>query len=101
MAQLPEKRLVASNPFTNVGVDYCGPFKVKIGRRHEKGWCCLFTCLIIRAVHIEIVPKLDSDSCLYAITRYIARPGKPRTIISDNGINFEGADKEMRAYIAK
>ena len=101
MAELPEERLVASNPFTNVGVDYFGPFIVKIGRRQEKRWCCLFTCLTIRAVHIEVVPKLDSDSCLNAIARFIARRGKPRTIISDNGTNFVGANKEMRAYIAE
>ena len=101
MAELPEERLVASNPFTNVGVDYFGPFIVKIGRRQEKRWCCLFTCLTIRAVHIEVVPKLDSDSCLNTIARFIARRGKPRTIISDNGTNFVGANKEMRAYIAE
>ena len=74
---------------------------MKIGRRQEKRWCCLFTCLTIRAVHIEVVPKLDSDSCLNAIARFIARRGKPRTIISDNGTNFVGANKEMRAYIAE
>ena len=58
MADLPE-RLDASTDFTNVGVDYFGPFTVKIGRRNKKRWCCLFTCLTVRAVHIEVVPKLD------------------------------------------
>ena len=36
MAGLPEERLDASTAFTNVGVDYFGPFIVKIGRRNEK-----------------------------------------------------------------
>ena len=39
MADLPEERLDASTAFTNVGVDYFGPFVVKIGRRNEKRWC--------------------------------------------------------------
>ena len=100
MADLPEERLVASTVFANVGVDYFRPFTVKIGRRNEKRWCCLFTCLTVRAVHIEIVPKLDTDCCLNAIIRFVARRGKPVEMISDNGTNFVGAEKELAEYIA-
>ena len=35
MADLPEERLDASTAFTNVAVDYFGPFIVQIGRRNE------------------------------------------------------------------
>ena len=100
MADLPEERLDASTAFTNVGVDYFGPFIVKIGRGNEKRWCCLFTCLTVRAVHIEVVPKIDTDSCLNAIMRFIARRGKPSTRISDNGTNFVGAEREFAEYVA-
>ena len=100
MAGLPEERLDASTAFTNVGIDYFGPFIVKIGRRNEKGWCCLFTCITMRAVHLEVVPKLDTDSCLNAIMRFIARGDKPSTIISDNGTNFVGAGREFAEYVA-
>ena len=91
MADLPEEQLVVSTVFANVGVDYFGPFTVKIGRGNEKRWCCLFTCLTVRAVHIEIVPKLDTDCCLNKIMRFIAQRGKPVKMISDNGTNFVGA----------
>ena len=64
MADLPKERLDVSTAFTTVGVDYFGPFIVKIGQRNEKRWCCLFTCLTMRVVHIEVVHKLDTDSCL-------------------------------------
>ena len=100
MADLPEERLDASTAFTNVGVDYFGPFTVTIGRRNKKRWCCLFTCLTVRAVHIEVVPKLDTNSCLNAILRFIARRSKPSTIISDNGKNFVGAEREFAEYVA-
>ena len=33
MADLPEERLDASTVFTNIEVDYFGPFIVKIGRK--------------------------------------------------------------------
>ena len=54
----------------------------------------------MRAVHIEVVPKLDTDSCLNALMRFIARKGKPITIISDNGTNFVGAEREFAEYVA-
>ena len=100
MSDLPEQRLCGNFPFANVGVDYFGPLIVKIGRRTEKRWCCLFTCLVVRAVHLEVVPKLDTDSCLNAIARFIARRGQPLTIISDNGTNFVGAEREFREYVS-
>ena len=54
----------------------------------------------MRAVHIEVVPMLDTDSCLNAIMRFIARRGKPNTIISDNGTNFVGAEIEFAEFVA-
>ena len=100
MADLPRERLQERVfPFSNTGVDYFGPFEVKFMRKTMKRWCCLFTCLTTRAVHIEVVPSLEAETCLTAITRFIARRGKPATILSNNGTNFVGAAKEMRDCI--
>ena len=100
MADLPAERLdYQSYPFTHVGMDYFGPFEVKMLRRSMKRWCCLFTCLTTRAVHIEVVRSPDTDSCMEAINRFIPRRGKPTTIISDNGTNFVGSARELKEYI--
>ena len=46
-------------------------------------------------MHIEVVPSLDTSSCVMAVERFIARRGTPTTIMSDNDMNFVGAQKEL------
>ena len=64
-----------------------------------KRWCCLFTCLATRAVHIEVAQSLDTESCLAAVTRFITRRGYPSTIILDNDTSFVGVAKELKAFM--
>ena len=92
---------MGQKPFATTGVDYFGPLEVKLLRRTMKSWCCMFTCLVTRAVHIEVVNSLDTEACLAAITRFIARRGRPATMISDNGTNFVGAAKELKQFMGE
>ena len=66
-----------------------------------KRYGCLFTCLTIRAVHIEIAHSLDTHSFINALQRFISRRGKPEIIRSDNGTNYTGAEKELRESLAE
>ena len=100
MAPLPIERLAVNDrPFSSVGVDYFGPFHVKRGRVLEKRYGCLFTCLKIRAVHLEISHSLSTESFLMAFSRFCSRRGIPKKVFSDNGSNFVGAEAEIRTYI--
>ncbi|XP_055604887.1 uncharacterized protein LOC129753110 [Uranotaenia lowii] len=100
MAPLPEARLASfTRPFSYVGLDLFGPILVKVGRSAAKRWCALFTCMTIRAVHIEIVYSLSTESCVMAIRRFIARRGAPLEIHSDNGTNFRGADNILQQQL--
>ena len=60
---------------------------------------CLFTCLVIRAVHIEVVNSLDTDSFLNALRRFINLRGCPTTVYSDNGTNFQAGERELRELL--
>lgn len=96
MAPLPASRLATyARPFSHVGVDCFGPVAICIGRRTAKRWGMLFTCLTIRAVHLEVAHSLSKDSCIICLRNFIARRGQPLTITSDNGTNFHGANNEL------
>ncbi|XP_061729222.1 uncharacterized protein LOC133534153 isoform X1 [Cydia pomonella] len=98
MGDLPLSRIEPfCRPFTNTGVDLFGHITVTIGRRHEKRWVALYTCLTTRAVHLELVHSLSTDSAIMSLRRMAARRGWPRTMWSDNGTNFRGATAELRA----
>lgn len=100
MGQLPRVRLeYGFPPFTRTGVDYFGPIEVAVGRRREKRYGVLFTCMASRAVHIDVAASMSTDSFLMAWRRFVSRRGVPKEMLSDNGTNFRGADAEMAKSI--
>ena len=97
MANLPKERVLPGDPpFTRVGVDYFGPLYVRQGRSNVKRYGCLFTCLVIRAVQIEITNSLNTDGFINALRRFTNLRGNPETIQSDNGTNFKAGEREIR-----
>ncbi|XP_042243375.1 uncharacterized protein LOC121880285 [Homarus americanus] len=99
-ADLPIDRVTPGNsPFAYTGTDCFGPFIIKVGRKQVKRWGCLFTCLTIRAVHLEVLASLDADAFLNAITRFSRRRGTPERIRSDNGTNMVWAAKELKLAV--
>jgi hypothetical protein len=100
MADLPHDRVNPSAPpFTCVGVDYFGPFIVREKRSMVKRYGVIFTCLAVRAIHLEIARTLDTDSFIMALRRFISRRGQVKEIRSDNGTNLVGGEKEIRQSI--
>ena len=93
---LPHDKIIPSKPpFTYVGVDFFGPFKVKQGHSRVKRYGCLFACLAVCAVHVEIAHSLDRphDQFFISIREW------PEEIRSDQGTNVTSANKEMKGII--
>ncbi|XP_055622958.1 uncharacterized protein LOC129766451 [Toxorhynchites rutilus septentrionalis] len=100
MASLPDARVSTFvRPFTFVGLDYFGPVFVRVGRNQAKRWVALFTCLTIRAVHLEVVHTLSTESCIMAVKRFVARRGSPAVFYTDNATCFHCADKELQSQV--
>ena len=97
MADLPQERITPAAPFTYTGMDVFGPFYIKEGRKTLKRYGLIFTCLSSRAVHLETLNSMETDSFINALRRFLNRRGKVRVLKSDQGTNFVGAKNEFDA----
>ncbi|XP_065181258.1 uncharacterized protein LOC135811921 [Sycon ciliatum] len=94
-APLPPECLNPSLAFTFCGVDYFGPMYTKEQSVSKKVWCVLYTCLVTRAVHLELVPTMSTVDFIDSFRRFVARRGLPERIWSDNAPQFKHADKSL------
>ncbi|XP_058465271.1 uncharacterized protein LOC131438898 [Malaya genurostris] len=100
MGNLPEVRVNPSPPFSKVGIDYAGPFMLKLGGRSTKlykGYVVVFVCMVVKAIHLELVSNLSTDQFIAALQRFSSRRGLPSDIHSDNATTFVGAHHELAA----
>ena len=82
---LPDFRTTPARPFEKTGIDHFGPLLVG---EETKVWILLFTCAVVRAVHMEVVTSLSEEETALAIRRFQAVRGPLKEIYSDNGRAF-------------
>ena len=61
----------------------------------KKAWICLFSCMVTRAVHLELITDMTTEEFLLAFKRFIAQRGAPLEMISDNAAHFKLASKTL------
>ena len=94
MANLRDDRVRPAIPFLYCAVDYFGPWYVKEGHCQLKRYGVLFTCLVSRAVHLEVAYSLTADSFNFA-------GGPVRQLRSDQRTNFVGVQNELQQALAE
>ena len=100
MADLPSQRVNSSKvAFSSVGIDFFGPFYVSVGRRTEKRYGVVFSCMTTRAIHLEIAHSLNTDSFVNSLRRFICRRGNIEQVFCDNGSNLVRGQKELKLSI--
>uniref|UniRef100_A0A182KHE2 Integrase catalytic domain-containing protein n=1 Tax=Anopheles christyi TaxID=43041 RepID=A0A182KHE2_9DIPT len=103
LGQLPAQRITPSRPFSVTKVDYAGLLYLKPAHKRVapgKSYLCVFVCFSTKAVHLELVGDLTTAGFFAALHRFTARRGLPAHILSDNGKNFEGAERELHELFA-
>jgi len=104
MAPLPNFRLsMPLRAFAKTGMDFAGPYLTKQGRgiTRTKRYLAVFTCLQVRAIHLEPAYSMDTDSFLMAFSRMTSRRSVPVEVVTDNGSNFVAGDKELQSLVKK
>ena len=102
MANLPSAQLRSEElPFSHTGADCFGPFIVKKGRMELKRYGCVFICMTTRAIHLEVLPDLTTDSFINALLRFFARRGPSTHLYTDNGTNFTEAERVLKEAVKR
>lgn len=99
MADLPPERVTPAPLFTYTGMDVFGPFYIKEGRKEMKRWGLIFNCLSSRAIHLETLNSMTTDSFLNALRRFTSCRGKVCDLRSDQETNLIGARNELSAAL--
>ncbi|XP_036340672.1 uncharacterized protein LOC118750048 [Rhagoletis pomonella] len=104
MGSLPAPRCNISRAFSHCGLDYGGPYSNRTtkGRGHHsyKGYVALFVCCSTRAVHLELVSDMSTETFLAALRRFFSLRGYSSDIYSDCATTFVGANAELREHHA-
>ena len=72
-----------------------GPLITEVQRFNVKHYGCLFACLTIRAIHLELDYDLSTSSFIICFRRYLSRRGNIKHLYSDNATNFVGSERVL------
>ena len=93
---LIKARIQEMLPFEVTDVYFTGAVYVWDSGREVKVYVCLFTCAVTRAVHLEIVTDLSTETFLQAFRRFSSHESLPRTMILDNASTYLAAAYELK-----
>ncbi|KRZ32940.1 Nuclear valosin-containing protein-like [Trichinella pseudospiralis] len=91
MGDLPATQVNPAGPISNVGIDFAGPLLIRDeGSKYgsKKAYICVFSCTVVRAIHLELVPDqtIEMKTCAFlkhlfsgrnweAVKRHLASEG--------------------------
>ena len=89
-----------------MGFDVFGPWTVQTqktrgGAANAKRWGLVFTCLSIRAIHIEVLEAVDAGAFICVLGRFFALHGHAKLLRFDRGTNFIGANTELQEGVSE
>ena len=98
-APLPKNTVQDLLPFTVTGVDFTSTLYIHDHDKEVKVYICLLTCANTRAVHLEVVSDLSTDTFILAFRRFASRKSLPQVMISDNASTYAAAAEEFSTLL--
>ena len=97
---LPADRVNFIRPFHSTGVDFTGHFYVNTNSGSKlKTFVLIFTCMNTRAVHLELLDSMSTNSFILAFVRFSNRFGMPKVVYSDNAKTFISASQFLNKIL--
>ena len=98
MSPWRKSKLTTSTSFQLTWLDYFGPFYVKDHKQEKKKvWICLFACIFLRVILLEIIADLTAEELFMTLKRFIARSGKPVKKVENSGTNSKRRRKDKNS----
>jgi hypothetical protein len=98
---LPVDRVNLIVPFAKTGIDYTGHYMIDDGKEEpSKYYLLIFTCLVTRAIHLEVVNSMSTEMFLLAMIRFCNRYGVPKHVYSDNAKSYIAGGKILSSVFA-
>ena len=95
-----ENRIKPSEkPFTDIYLDYCGPFLVELKGEKFKVWLLVITCMFSRAVNLVICRDYSTEAFLRAIQIHVYSYGLFSNCTSDLGSQIKSGANAITAYL--
>lgn len=89
--------------FRVTAIDCAGPLYVSQGPKKSplKRYLLILTCVVYRAINIQVLEDLSTDAFMMAMTRFFNAHARPEEIVSDNGSNFRKANVIFKELLDK
>ena len=84
---------------SDICIDLCYPYTVRSTLKktsQHKIYAAIFTCLLSRALHLDIVIDYSTKKFLQTFERFVSFRGFPEFIHSDSGTQQVGANKALQ-----
>jgi hypothetical protein len=104
MGDLPPERCPSKlEAHRFIAMDYAGPFYhyEEPGKKEQKCWILLVSCLVTRHLHVELVKSCSTEAFLLALRAYISIYGVYQKAFSDQATYFVKASKELKSILRK
>ena len=102
MAPLPRTRVLPTPAWTFTAIDLFGPIEhVDMVRKRlkEKCWGVVFSCMVSRAVHLDLTQAYHTDALLQTMRRFMSLRGAPKEFLSDQGTQLIACSKEVTGML--